>query len=248
MKKICFNYFYKVLFLGLFFSVAVLFSGVQSEANSKNIAIGINKSGETYGSALYCSESLDLISAKATNGNIGYIRNEDLEKDSPSSPSEALNSINKDRIIPVYKNDGQTIIGYFVIESGNTSTPLLTRSKATSSVYEFSVDGSSYSNQSTVYVHNTSSPYVESRAKVSASRTVDAGWLGTSPQLYDEAGHLIATSSFRYNSSACVSYETIVTYNTNTGTYYACGKTKVWSSTANKYHTISTYASPNQNF
>ena len=248
MKKNCSKYSYKVLFLGLFFSVAILFSSVQSEANSQNTIVGINTAGETYGSALYCSESLDLISAKATNGNIGYIRNEDLEEDSPSSPSEALKLVNKDRIIPVYKNDGYTVIGYFVVESGNISTPLLTRGQATSSVRQFSVDGSSYSNQSTVYVHNTSSPYVESRAKVSASRTVDAGWLGTSPQLYDEEGHLIATSSFRYNSSACVSYETIITYNTSTGTYYACGKTKVWSSTGNKYHTTTTYATPNQNF
>lgn len=87
----------RILIFGVFFSIVALLVDIPSSAQNKSVRI--NETGETYGSSLFNSESLDLISAKATNGNVGYIRSEDLEGDLPLSPTEALKLASEERTI-----------------------------------------------------------------------------------------------------------------------------------------------------
>ena len=51
----------------------------------------------------------------ATNGKSGYVKKDDFVSEIPKNPEEALN-IQEDsfvKSIPVYKNDGITVIGEF---------------------------------------------------------------------------------------------------------------------------------------
>lgn len=85
-----------------------------------------NAKGQTYGSAAYATSpenEPDLILAGATNGETGYVLRTDLEEPAPKSPEEALArqaaEAGKSRVIPVYKSDGVTQIGVFVIQPGS---------------------------------------------------------------------------------------------------------------------------------
>lgn len=74
----------------------------------------INENGEKYGSELYadvCGELPDLISAEGKNGEIGYVRNIDLNPE-PKTIEEAI-ALNKITEIPLYSSDGKTVIGTF---------------------------------------------------------------------------------------------------------------------------------------
>ena len=78
----------------------------------------INENGQTYGSASACNyEDLpDLIQAVGTNGKEGYVYRTDLECEQPNNPEEAVEYVKrwqKSRTIPLYENDGITIIGDF---------------------------------------------------------------------------------------------------------------------------------------
>ncbi|MDQ0208616.1 peptidase M56 BlaR1 [Alkalicoccobacillus murimartini] len=88
----------------------------------------INDSGKTYGSALFvetAEEEPDLISAIGLDGTEGYVKKTDLDRvtgeaDSPKTPEEALKKQeererNQDIQIPLYEEDGETIIGEFEI-------------------------------------------------------------------------------------------------------------------------------------
>jgi len=74
----------------------------------------INENGEKYGSELYadiCGELPDLILAEGKNGEIGYVRNIDLNPE-PKTIEEAI-ALNKVTEIPLYSSDGKTVIGTF---------------------------------------------------------------------------------------------------------------------------------------
>lgn len=79
-----------------------------------------NESGQTYGSeldALTPADRPDLISATASNGEEGYVFKDDLYPPITGGIDEALalNSA-KARTISVYKNDGKTVIGSFIVD------------------------------------------------------------------------------------------------------------------------------------
>ncbi|TSB47289.1 peptidase M56 BlaR1 [Alkalicoccobacillus porphyridii] len=108
------------------FSIQTAFGGGLEENDYPK-----NGAGETYGSALFVEsseEEPDLISAIGTNGTNGYVKKIDLdevtgEADKPKSPVEALKKQeererNQDIEIPLYKEDGKTIIGKFEIYIG----------------------------------------------------------------------------------------------------------------------------------
>lgn len=92
---------------------------------------GVNRSGETFGSASASrtpDEEPDLIEAVATNGKAGYIRRGELEAVDGTaamltfaSPEDALawqaGTDGEEFSIPVYLEDGATVIGSFVITS-----------------------------------------------------------------------------------------------------------------------------------
>jgi len=82
----------------------------------------VNENGETYGRSgrysLLVGEEPDLIAAYGSNGTYGYVRATDLESKQPENPQEAVAiSIEnrKGRTIKLYDQDGETIIGTFVI-------------------------------------------------------------------------------------------------------------------------------------
>lgn len=83
----------------------------------------INENGEKYGSELYadaCGELPDLILAEGKNGEIGYVRNIDLNPE-PKTIEEAI-ALNKITEIPLYSSDGKTVIGVF--EFSRSSAPI----------------------------------------------------------------------------------------------------------------------------
>jgi hypothetical protein len=81
-----------------------------------------NADGLSFGSAARATspqDEPDLIQAEATNGKVGYVLRTDLEGKEPLTPEEALllqsAQAGKDTVIPVYKADGRTRIGVFVV-------------------------------------------------------------------------------------------------------------------------------------
>ena len=87
-------------------------------------------SGETLGhaplpeNARYEDGDLpDFIGAIATNGKLGYVRKDDLEEPLPASPEEAVEITLQQledgpRSVPVYADDGETVIGEFLVGGG----------------------------------------------------------------------------------------------------------------------------------
>ncbi len=81
-----------------------------------------NKLGMSYGSALDAGLGLepDLIEAYGTNGAFGYVKRTDLEGPMPNSPAEAVaqQAARPDKAeIPLYAQDGTTVVGTFVIDN-----------------------------------------------------------------------------------------------------------------------------------
>lgn len=80
-----------------------------------------NENGEIYGSEIFLDEigvQPDLILAEGTNGEIGYVRAEDLNDSDVLTPAQAMSKmVNKEAdIIPLYNSDGTTVIGSFMLE------------------------------------------------------------------------------------------------------------------------------------
>jgi hypothetical protein len=57
----------------------------------------------------------ELVLASGEDGTSGYVRYEDLEGPEPSSPEEAAEISGMSRIVPIYAEDGVTIIGRYTI-------------------------------------------------------------------------------------------------------------------------------------
>ncbi len=128
-KKLSFNII-SILSISLsIILVVVSFLFIKSNNTNKNITsiqFLTNKNGLSYGTAeqsIILNEP-DLILAVGTNGKEGYIKKSDLYANEPRTPEEAV-SIQENRIannnliryIPLYKNDGETVIGEFKIDS-----------------------------------------------------------------------------------------------------------------------------------
>ncbi|MEY8369799.1 hypothetical protein AALA24_13685 [Anaerovoracaceae bacterium 42-11] len=229
------------------------FSIFASAETNGDIA-GINKSGETYGT--YFSEGgvPDLIAAVATNGKSGYIKQVDLDGKIPDNPKDALElqKNQKSRVIPVYKEDGTTVIGGFVIskaeEKGETLVTNATKS-AQSNEKTFSVGSRTYYNFARIAL-DTSNGSATSTVKlgIKSGTSVPAGYLGVMAFVTKYTGkEVVAATEMKYNSSDhCSSYITSASYKTKSGTYYAWGRTHVWN--GEKYVLQTTLNSPNQNF
>jgi hypothetical protein len=57
----------------------------------------------------------ELIRAAGDHGVEGYVRFDDLEGPQPSDPEEALAMSGKERVIPLYSEDGTTIVDSYSI-------------------------------------------------------------------------------------------------------------------------------------
>lgn len=111
--------------------LAVTNTGSTPQPASTNVAVNrpdfpVNQLGETYGSGagLLPSQQPDLIEAVATNGKDGYVSKAALAANSGAWVSNPQQAVQWDKImetrgdttLPVYANDGTTIIGSFVIK------------------------------------------------------------------------------------------------------------------------------------
>jgi hypothetical protein len=65
----------------------------------------------------------ELIQAAGDNGVLGYVRLEDLEGPQPATPEEAVAMSGETRVIPVYAEDGETVVDTFTISEDATLTP-----------------------------------------------------------------------------------------------------------------------------
>lgn len=93
-----------------------------------------NANGQTYGSLQDSTSSATdphLIQAIATNGKTGYVYASQLNAAGPASPAQALArqaATTTPQYIPVYAQDGTTVIGQFEVSEPNADTRPLTRS------------------------------------------------------------------------------------------------------------------------
>ena len=89
----------------------------------------VNENGLSYGSGAGVDEDdpgPDLVAAIGTNGRCGFVRASDREEDIPGDPEEALAHLAEldpdGRDIPLYAQDGVTVIGSFHIGPGRVLT------------------------------------------------------------------------------------------------------------------------------
>jgi hypothetical protein len=80
-----------------------------------------NANGQTYGSLLKSTSSAtdpDLVQVIATNSEAGYVYSSQLNQAAPSSPAAAVAqqaANTTGQFIPVYAQDGTTVIGQFEV-------------------------------------------------------------------------------------------------------------------------------------
>ena len=89
----------------------------------------VNENGLSYGSGAGVDEhdpGPDLVAAIGTNGRCGFVRASDRDEEPPADPEEALAhmaDLDPDgRDIPLYAQDGVTVIGTFHIGPGRGLT------------------------------------------------------------------------------------------------------------------------------
>lgn len=129
----------KLTVVGLLLSVSILGYGISiinSESSSSMPSktmdtirgyFKTNQSGETYGTYIDKgngeSEEPDLMAVIGLNNVEGYVKKADLydEANQPNNPKEAIAYMKKreqegPRIIPVYEEDGKTVIGEYRLD------------------------------------------------------------------------------------------------------------------------------------
>jgi len=88
----------------------------------------VNSHGQSYGSSADAPAhggEPDLIAAIATNGMHGYVKRADLQSPQPKNPEEAVAmtkaNAGKTKTVPVYDQEGQGVIGEFVMGGGSST-------------------------------------------------------------------------------------------------------------------------------
>lgn len=212
----------------------------------------LNRNNETYGSGLFASsdQSLpDLMLAVGDSGITGYVRTSDLQKEDDSlsdvlAETAARTADVSSYTIPVYKEDGITIIDSYTVGGVTISTENETRSGwATSRPWT----------NATVGCQGTFTSYIKSgwfkvtgKASVEAHQSMGVGELGAQVHIYRSDGALVASSAMDYSTSATTDFEVTYTYNGDAGTYYyARGVLKMWNRELNKYWVFSANITPN---
>lgn len=102
------------------------FSLCKSASKSEDISnsIKVNEKGETYGSEIMADTmgvELDLIAACGTNNTLGYVRSSDLNSSKIDNPKN-ITILKSKRTIPLYNEEGITIIGDFEIDNTGIRT------------------------------------------------------------------------------------------------------------------------------
>lgn len=242
-----------LIFVSLFISSFTLYAFATSE--SKQIEYKTNENGETFGNSIQAASlgfEADLILATGENDVLGYIRASDLD-DNVSGPEEARHIQNTrifnnltEQYIPLYKEDGKTIIGCFMISFNKNE--MLTKGNAD---YQYGTTGG-------IYVGNHYSCTTQSGirkatgglrgiTKITNNTIVSEEWLGVQARIYKASnGSLVRSTSFYYNKEAAKGFSQDAFHPTVLNTdYYSKGVVKTWNPDISDYWTTGTFQSPN---
>lgn len=220
-----------------------------------SITIKKNASGETYGNNLQAKQlgyEAELVLAVGEDGTTGYVRTSDLNGEVPSSPEEAYalqeersEKGDTERYIPLYKNDGETIIGRFKINFDPTDTPVnSTYSVSAKNQYSYSnphnidTPGFSYSGYSgiiDIFGGVEGKTLIKTRNNVS----VPVGYMGVKVRIYRaKDGALVRESDWYYNKQQVNSFEKTARYIVGgRNEYYSEGLTREWNRDISQYWT-----------
>lgn len=83
--------------------------------SDEQIQTGTNAEGKEFGSGDTTAETPDLIAAYTTDGQLGYVKQADLDGVAPENPAAAAALSATPRSVPVYATDGTTQLGTFQI-------------------------------------------------------------------------------------------------------------------------------------
>lgn len=205
-----------------------------------------NSQGQTYGvvaELTNAAEDPDLIYALAANGKYGYIKNEDLLNCGPLSPDDTDYEVrifgNKNYCaIPVYEQDGTTVIGEFHIEKSETPS---SAARATFDPRSGYTQGA----QCYIGVVNGIEYFYQNLKKVSGSYTIKARTLvehtytgtvakntyGVQARIININDAVVKTSAWAMNSAETgpgyVYADT--SYTSTSSLYYSYGLAKEWN-------------------
>lgn len=210
----------------------------------EEVVYAVNSNGETYGNYLQEMEigyRADLVYAVGVNGITGYVKVSDLN-DGVETPSDVINQGN-DYLIPLYLEDGITVIGQFQVVGNNANHP------QTRGAYTYGTTGYMYPPG---YVGQSRSGIkgsflgVTATTSVTTSKEVNINWIGIQACCYRKSdGALMASSSWKYNNSDTTSHShDVYLMSLLDEEYYSSGYVKLWNSEISDYWTYSTLNSP----
>lgn len=223
------------------------------EAEEEGYAV--NENGMTYGTMLQAEElgeEPDLILAVGENNVTGYLRTSDLVY-TPTSPEDALRwneETTENYYIPLYADDGETIIGRFLV-TVSSEQPVQTRSEWTAGK-ELKMSPPNYSARTTNYIKGsllgvTAKTTIRTRTvDESTEFPVPAGYLGIQVRIWKKStGAVVKSTAVAYNSSTTREFSKELYYMINDGDAYA-SKGIVWALNIeeDKYWCYQTYISP----
>lgn len=101
---------------------------MSSTVSSNIISVQRNSDGEIFGSEIFLNSigvEPDLILALGTNGIEGYVRSADLDREYvPKNPTDALMHQEQAHEIPLYAEDGKSVLGSFAIQKNESDSSL----------------------------------------------------------------------------------------------------------------------------
>lgn len=242
--------------LSLILSCIFVFSITQyAFASNNSMVYKTNEYGETYGNdiqAKILGYDAELIFAMGEGGTLGYVRSSDLD-DNCISPEEAIikqnklaKSISSVRYIPLYKEDGKTVVGEFAVYFDLSEIP---SSRAVERYYYGTIGAISVDDYYTCETRSgigDASGGVRGITTIRASEQVARGWLGAQARVYKDDGTLVRSTEYYYSDTAGVYFEQTGFYPTVniSESYYSKGIVKNWYPPISGYWTTGTFGSP----
>lgn len=217
---------------------------VFATATDGQAGYAVNGNGETYGNYLEALEigyEADLILAEGENGVLGYVRASDLD-DTVESPDEVQSS-NGDRYIPLYSEDGVTVIGSYFVGDAASNIPQTYGAYTYGNIGSMNLPSYTANSQSGI---KGSVGGVTAITTVQTSALVARSWIGIQARVYKQSsGALVGNSSWVYNNEACEEFsKSLYHVSLLNEAYYSAGYVKLWNSEISDYWTYSTFNSP----
>lgn len=223
-----------------------------------------NANGETFGNrnqAEVLGYEADLILAEGENGVVGYVRASDLNNTADSLTS-AINEMQARETsglggyyIPLYLEDGTTVVGQFFVENGEE---YVEETSLDNNGIMLAVNESEYA-MSSGWTNTTSGcagtfysgikselAGVTGLAKVVALQDMPIGGLGACVRIYSQStGGLVHASSWTYSTTATDTYTQTSYYFTFGDAYfYAQSYLAMWNDAEQTYWTFESRRTP----